>query len=145
MTIKLLQNAGKHLKRVNIVLKHIHHMWLWQNKFQSSHREVFLRKGVLKNAACKFTREHACRKMISIKLICNFIEITLRHGSSPVNLLHIFRTYFSKNTPGWLLLNIHVDAANWRRKRQQIAIFGCHLSRWLFYLDLSITAMSVTW
>ena len=26
------------------------------------------------------------------KLLCNFIEITLRHGCSPVNLLHIFRT-----------------------------------------------------
>ena len=28
----------------------------------------------------------------------NFIEITLWHGWSPVNLLHIFRTPFSKNT-----------------------------------------------
>ena len=27
-----------------------------------------------------------------------FIEITLQHGCSPVNLLHIFRTAFSKNT-----------------------------------------------
>ena len=26
------------------------------------------------------------------------IEITLRHGLSPVNLLHILRTPFSKNT-----------------------------------------------
>ena len=39
-----------------------------------------------------------------IKLLCNFIEITLRHGCSPVNLLHIFRTPFSKNTSGCLLL-----------------------------------------
>ena len=29
---------------------------------------------------------------ISIKLKSNFIEITLRHGCSPVNLLHIFKT-----------------------------------------------------
>ena len=35
--------------------------------------------------------------------IFNFIEITLQHGCSPVNLLHIFRTPFSKNDPGWLL------------------------------------------
>ena len=34
----------------------------------------------------------------------NFIEITLRHGCSPVNLLHIFRTPFIKVTSGWLLL-----------------------------------------
>ena len=30
--------------------------------------------------------------IISIKLQSNFIEITLGHGFSPVNLLHIFRT-----------------------------------------------------
>ena len=30
------------------------------------------------------------------KVACNFIEITLRHGFSPVNLLHIFRTPFSE-------------------------------------------------
>ena len=36
----------------------------------------------------------------------NFIEIALRHGCSPVHLLHIFRTPFPKNTSGRLLLNI---------------------------------------
>ena len=34
----------------------------------------------------------------------NFIEITLRQGCSPVNLLHIFRTPFHKNASGGLLL-----------------------------------------
>ena len=33
-----------------------------------------------------------------------FIEITLRHGYSPVNFLIIFRTPFPKNTSWWLLL-----------------------------------------
>ena len=37
----------------------------------------------------------------------NIIEITLRHGCSSVNLLHIFRTSFPKNTSGWLLLNLY--------------------------------------
>ena len=45
-----------------------------------------------------------CRGVISIKLQNSFIEITLRHGCSPVNLLHIFRTPFLRNTSGWLLL-----------------------------------------
>ena len=72
--------------------------------YRSSHPEVFLRKSVLKIYS-KFTGEHSCRSVISIKLQSNFIEITLRHGCSPVNLLHIFRT-FSMNTSGWLLLNI---------------------------------------
>ena len=40
------------------------------------------------------------------EVLCNFIEIALWHGCSPVNLLHIFRTPFPRNTSGWLLLNI---------------------------------------
>ena len=40
-------------------------------------------------------------------LKCDF-EITLRHGCSPVNLLHIFRTVLFRNTFGRVLLgNIH--------------------------------------
>ena len=41
-----------------------------------------------------------------IKLQGNFIEIALWHGCSPVNLLHIFRKPYSKNTSrGPLLRN----------------------------------------
>ena len=53
----------------------------------------------------------------------NFIEITLPHGCSPVNLLHIFRTPFTKNTSGWLLLSICFiiqvsgDCRNWACKK----------------------------
>ena len=43
---------------------------------------------------------------VSIKLQSNFIEIALRHGHSPVNLLHIFRTPFSHNTSERLFLRI---------------------------------------
>ena len=71
--------------------------------FRSSYPEVFLRKGVLKICS-KLTGKHQCRSVISIKLLWNFIEITLRHGCSPVNLLHIFRTPFPKNTSEQLLL-----------------------------------------
>ena len=35
----------------------------------------------------------------------NFIAIALRHGCSPVNLLHIFRTSFPKNSSGRLRLH----------------------------------------
>ena len=55
---------------------------------------MFLRKVVLKISR-KFKGEHPCRS-----------EITLRHGCSPVNFLHIFIIYFPKNTSGWLLLKI---------------------------------------
>ena len=53
----------------------------------------------------QITGKHPCRSVISIKLLCNFIEIALRRGCSPVNLLYIFRTPFSKNTSGRLLLH----------------------------------------
>ena len=53
----------------------------------------------------KFAGEKACRSVISIKLQSNFIEITLWHGCSPVNLLYIFMKLFSKKTFGGLPLN----------------------------------------
>ena len=53
---------------------------------RSRRPELFLRKGILKICS-KFTGEHPWRSVISTKLL----EITFRHGSSPVNLLHIFR------------------------------------------------------
>ena len=56
---------------------------------RKSSLEVFLRKGVLKIYS-KFTGEHLCRSANT------FIEITLRHGCSPISLLYIFRTPFPR-------------------------------------------------
>ena len=67
---------------------------------RSSRTEVFLKKGALKICS-RFTGEHPCRSVISI---------TFRHGCSPVNLLHVFRTPFFKNTSGRLLLFIFYSA-----------------------------------
>ena len=64
---------------------------------------MFLRKAVLKICS-KYTGEHSCRSVISINLSCTSIEIAFRHGCSAVNLLHTFRTLFSRNISGWLLL-----------------------------------------
>ena len=76
-------------------------------RVRTSPSEVFLAKGVLK-IYNKFTAEHPCQSMISgvkvLKLLCNFIEVALRHGCSSVNLMHIFRTPFHKKTSGRLLL-----------------------------------------
>ena len=73
--------------------------------FRSSPLKVFLGKGVLKICG-KFTGEHPCRSVISIKLLCNFVEIKPRYGCSPVNFMPIFRAPFSKNIYGGLLLYI---------------------------------------
>ena len=64
-----------------------------------------LRKSALKICS-KFIGEHPCWSVVLIKLLRNFIEVTLWHGCSPVNLLHIFWTHFSNNTSGRLLLLI---------------------------------------
>ena len=73
-------------------------IWL----LRSSSPGVFLGKCVMK-ICIKFTGEDPCWSLISIKLLCNFIKIRLRHACSTVNLLHIFRTPFHKNTLEGLL------------------------------------------
>ena len=75
---------------------------------RSNPTEEFFAKGVLKICS-NFPGEHPCRSVISVKLFCNFIEITLRHECSSVNLLHIFRTRFPQNTSGGLLLRNSVN------------------------------------
>ena len=57
--------------------------------FRNNLSEVFLGKGVLK-ICNKLTEEHPCRSVISIKLICNFIEIWFRQGC--------FHNTYSQNT-----------------------------------------------
>ena len=78
--------------------------FLQSSTFRSSPSEVFLRKVVLK-ACSKCTGEHLRQTAISVKLQSNFIKIKLRHGSSSVNVLHIFSTHFPKNTSKGLFLN----------------------------------------
>ena len=87
--------------------------------FRSSHPQVFLGKAVLK-LCTKFIGEHPCRGVISIKLLCNFIEFTLCHACSAVNLLQIFRTPFSKNTSSWLLLLLIENLPSFTRKLKKL-------------------------
>ena len=100
---------------------------------RSSPPEVVLRKSVLKICS-KFKGEHPWRSAISKKLPFNFIEITFRHVCSPVNLLHIFRTPFPKNTSGRLLLN-------WKRFKQKFQ--SLKLSRVLFFSFLPNTNLQL--
>ena len=59
-------------------------------------------RGVLR---FKFTGEHVYWSVISINLQSNFMNVFgwvwVRHGCSPVNFLHIFRTPLPKNTWLW--------------------------------------------
>ena len=70
---------------------------------RSSPLEVFLKKGFWKCTAN--LRRTTMLKCDLNKVALQFIEIAFWHGCSPVRLLHIFRTPFSKYTSAWLLLD----------------------------------------
>ena len=76
--------------------------------YRSSPPEVFLGKVVLKICR-KFEKKITILPWCFIEIILGMgvlYWITLRHGCSPINLLHIFSTPFPKNTFGGLLLNV---------------------------------------
>ena len=106
--------------------------YLKGSTFRSSRREVLLKEGVLKLCSI-FTGERTYRSVISIKLLSNFIEITLWHGCSPVHLLHIFRAPFSKNTSGRLLLNLVVNVSSFKEEGVENQVVTCP-SLWFLYL-----------
>ena len=112
--------------------------------YRSSRPGVFLGKGVLKICS-KFTREHPCRSVISIKLLWNFIEIALRHGRSPVNFLYIFSTRFPKNTSRRLLLRSAVTGSIFNNAADfETAIFQNVTPLQLFLKILSTAAYTTT-
>ena len=101
---------------------------------RSSPSEVFLGKGFLKICS-KFTGEHPCRSVNSIKLLCNFIEIALRLGCSPaVKLLHIFRTPFYKNVSGGLFL-INLKSKMTYKPLRYVWFWLCPLLLFAFQLN----------
>ena len=68
-------------------------IWTDDLKYRSSSTEVFLGKDVLKICS-KFSGDHPCQSVISIKLLCNFIAIKLWYGCSPIN--YLFSEHFCK-------------------------------------------------
>ena len=82
-------STGSVLK--NYIQRYENSFFLLISNSRSSHPEVFLIKDVLKKCS-KFTGEHGC---------------------SPVNLLHIFKTPFPRDTSGWLLLQQLLTCKCW--------------------------------
>ena len=100
---------------------------------RSSHPKVLLWKSVLKICST-FTGEYPCRSVILIKLQRNFIETTLRHGYSPVKLLHISRTPFPRNASGWLLLPLRSSQEVWQQLQAIMIDNGqhyCRIKKWI--------------
>ena len=75
-----------------------------QNLFELYHKcitsiQKHLPRGVPKKR-CFENMQQTYRRTPMWNTLCNYIEITLRHGCSPVNLLHIFRSSFPRYTSG---------------------------------------------
>ena len=82
-----------------------------------------------------FTGEHPWRSAILIKLQSNFIEIALWHGCSPVNLLHVFRTPYPKNTSTQQTLVLM--KTSWRRLENSfLFVFRRRLQDVLINMDI---------
>ena len=79
----------------------------WQNNVQKYPSKSVFRKRCSENMQQIYKRTPMPKcDFNKVALHCNFIEITLRRGCSPVNVLHMFRIPFLKNTSGRLLLNV---------------------------------------
>ena len=103
---KLVQEWDVKLKKIKIIIKKMIRMQIGVNSqlylgtifYKSIPAEVFIEKGILKICR-KFTGEHLRQSVISIKLESIFIGITLRHGCTPINLLHISDHLFYRTPP----------------------------------------------
>ena len=94
------------IKRINQVEKNI----FISRIYRSNPPDVFSGEDVLRNMQqiyrtasmlkCDFNK--VVKQLFDLQLYWN----TLRHGCSPVNLQHIFRTLFTKKTYGGLLLDL---------------------------------------
>ena len=85
---------------------------------------MFLEKSVLK--ICSKFREHPCHGAISIKLLWTFIEITLRHGCSPVNASGRLLLYLNQKTGKTLVISFWCHSHN--------NCYLCDQWRWLLLL-----------
>ena len=93
---KTVQRKNKMVRFTNIELKQLDQFNQIQSILQVSLLQKQPFRGVLMKR-CSENMQQIYRRTANAK-------ITLRHGCSPVNSQHIFRTPFLKNISGWLLL-----------------------------------------
>ena len=76
-----------------------------KDKFEDLFKFSQKYKKFLNASTFKIVEKISQPKFQNYPLQSNFIKTTLRHGCSPVDLQHIFRTPYPKNIFGRLLLN----------------------------------------
>ena len=61
----------------------------------------------------------------------NFIETAFQHGCSPLDLLHIYRTFFPRNTWSATSVNWEINTEKWEKIRLDMAkiFLSCTLYR----------------
>ena len=81
------------------------------------------RKQIVSNYIQKQPSRGVNKKKSNLK-IC-IIEITLRHGCCPGNLLHIFKTPFTRITSGGLFLYVILDVILDGKKMKGFPLHSC--------------------
>ena len=110
LTFMITQSSGKKNVNSDLVLEiNTSYLLFTFLMFRSIAPEVLVYEGVL-NICSKIAGEDPCGSVVSIiKLLGNSMEIILLDGHFPVNLLHILRTPFYKNTFEELLLYMSTE------------------------------------
>ena len=107
--------------------------------YRSSPPELLLWKDALKICS-KFTGEHPCQSVISIKFQSNFIKTTLRHGGSPANLLYIFLRTTSLNLLVFCFFLYSVDGKpGWPKKQRLPFLF------WNLEMPTQVSTCFLAW
>ena len=119
-----------HLTYIRLILPFCTTWKHWPEMDISSPPVVLSGKGILKKCS-KFTGEHPCRSVTSIKL-----GVTLWYGCSSENLLHIFRTPCPMNwraASEWvndpIQAGIEIAVGHWTLSVKKGYMSGTHISK----------------
>ena len=102
--------------------------------------EPFLGKGLLK-VCSQFIPEHPCRSVISINLLCSFIQIVLWRKCSPVNLWNISRTIRGSSNQ-CLLEQINIEYISWLQYFLNQPLYD---KKYLLYVHISLKLFWPIW
>ena len=124
----------RHWRRSGIFIVSFEHISTRSSEFW------IISTGVLRKR-CSENMQQSYKRTPIPKCDFNKVALQLVHGCSPVNLRHILRTSFSKNTSGWLLLKYKTVQFILDVKLQRIGtMFAilkfCNVSEWkCFYFN----------